>query len=526
MRMASRIWLPTVKTGFRLVMGSWKIMAMSLPLISCIRLSEVWSRSWSSKRISPSGYSAGGLGLSCMMERAVTLLPLPDSPTIPIVSPASSENETPSTALTTPSWVLKCVLRLFTSSIATGYSSLSKWPLAARREGYSSDRARARGVAGALVDAVARGDPVLRAHLAPHGFIVAARFGGVRATAPEAAARRGVHGRRHVAFEDHALALALDIGVWDRDRGEQGLGVGMQRVAVELVAGRHLYHHAEVHNPILVGDVFDHREVVGDEQVGQVPLPLEHLQQIDDLRLDRDVQRRDGLIGHDKVWVDGECPGHTDSLPLAARELVRVAVGVFLAQTNRLQELVHALGALLRAVGQVVDVYALGDDVAYDHTRVQGGLGVLKDHLHLAVESPALIALGLVDVLAPEEHLATRRLVKPDQHPSRGRLAAARFADQAERLALIDLERDPVDRLKVHPADLEVLLEVFDLEQRPAGRLAVRAPVPGLFRHFAGLTRAGGSTSGAIWWCSQHAALCSSENVVYPGISSPQIRMA
>jgi hypothetical protein len=61
-----------------------------------------------------------------MMERAVTLLPLPDSPTIPIVSPASSENETPSTALTTPSWVLKCVLRLFTSSIATGYSSLSE----------------------------------------------------------------------------------------------------------------------------------------------------------------------------------------------------------------------------------------------------------------------------------------------------------------------------------------------------------------------------------------------------------------
>jgi hypothetical protein len=58
-----------------------------------------------------------------MMERAVTLLPLPDSPTIPIVSPGSSENETPSTALTTPSWVLKYVLRLFTSSIATAYST-------------------------------------------------------------------------------------------------------------------------------------------------------------------------------------------------------------------------------------------------------------------------------------------------------------------------------------------------------------------------------------------------------------------
>src|SRR3712207_9370931 len=81
-----------------------------------------------------------------MMERAVTLLPPPDSPTIPIVSPASSENETPSTALTTPSWVLKCVLRLFTSSIATGYSSLSEWPLSTRTEGYSSGGVLGRGI--------------------------------------------------------------------------------------------------------------------------------------------------------------------------------------------------------------------------------------------------------------------------------------------------------------------------------------------------------------------------------------------
>ncbi len=144
-RIASRIWFPTVKTGLRLVMGSWKIMAMSLPRISCMRLSEASSRFCPSKRISPSGYSVGGLGLSCMMERAVTLLPLPDSPTIPSVSPASSENETPSTAFTTPSWVLKWVLRLFTSSIATGYASLSEWPFLGGRlqERRSSGQARA-----------------------------------------------------------------------------------------------------------------------------------------------------------------------------------------------------------------------------------------------------------------------------------------------------------------------------------------------------------------------------------------------
>src|SRR3954447_3412880 len=49
---------------------------------------------------------------------AVTDLPQPDSPTMPSVSPASTSNETPSTARTTPSGVPKCVCRLSTSSNA------------------------------------------------------------------------------------------------------------------------------------------------------------------------------------------------------------------------------------------------------------------------------------------------------------------------------------------------------------------------------------------------------------------------
>ena len=42
---------------------------------------------------------------------AATVLPEPDSPTIPMVSPRSSVKLTPLTALTTPAWVKKCVER-------------------------------------------------------------------------------------------------------------------------------------------------------------------------------------------------------------------------------------------------------------------------------------------------------------------------------------------------------------------------------------------------------------------------------
>src|SRR5439155_21439992 len=58
-------------------------------------------------------------GFSPMIERQVTVFPEPDSPTMPRVWPFSIEKLTPSTALTMPSSVRKCVFRSWTSSSAT-----------------------------------------------------------------------------------------------------------------------------------------------------------------------------------------------------------------------------------------------------------------------------------------------------------------------------------------------------------------------------------------------------------------------
>ena len=43
-RIASVIWSPTVNTGFRLVIGSWKIIAMRLPRMSRICAGDRSSR--------------------------------------------------------------------------------------------------------------------------------------------------------------------------------------------------------------------------------------------------------------------------------------------------------------------------------------------------------------------------------------------------------------------------------------------------------------------------------------------------
>ena len=114
--MASTICFPTFMVGFRQVMGSWKIMATSLPRIFCISFSDALTMSCSPSRTSPAGMRAGGMGFSLMMVWAVTLLPQPDSPTTASTSPSSREKVTPRTACTTPAYVSKDTCRSLISN--------------------------------------------------------------------------------------------------------------------------------------------------------------------------------------------------------------------------------------------------------------------------------------------------------------------------------------------------------------------------------------------------------------------------
>ncbi len=83
----------------------------------------------------------------------------------------------------------------------------------------------------------------------------------------------------------------------------------------------------------------DDGEVVRDEEVGEVEVLLERLEQVDDLRLDGDVERRDGLVADDEVGVERERAREADALALAARELVRVARARVGGQADDLEQL-------------------------------------------------------------------------------------------------------------------------------------------------------------------------------------------
>src|SRR5262245_34718567 len=133
---ASTIWLPTVWTGLNEDIGSWKMSAISAPRMartsSPFGASVARSTTGSAaappaglrKRISPSTMRPGRSTI-LRIDRAVTLLPHPLSPTMPSVARGKRSKLTPSTALTVPSSWAKYVLRFRTDR------SGSAWPFRA-----------------------------------------------------------------------------------------------------------------------------------------------------------------------------------------------------------------------------------------------------------------------------------------------------------------------------------------------------------------------------------------------------------
>ena len=72
-----------------------------------------------------------------------------------------------------------------------------------------------------------------------------------------------------------------------------------------------------------LGGLRDHAHVVGDEHQRHSRLALQREQQIENLRLDGDVERRRRLVGDDQLRIAGDRHGDHHALVHAAGQLMR-----------------------------------------------------------------------------------------------------------------------------------------------------------------------------------------------------------
>ena len=88
----------------------------------------------------------------------------------------------------------------------------------------------------------------------------------------------------------------------------------------------------------------------------------------------------------------------------------------------------------------------LADDTLDAHARIQGPIGILKNHLHAAAKRSDPLGVELGQVMAFKHNLAAGGRQQGQQKAADGRLAAAGFTNQAQGLAGRNREAHIIDR--------------------------------------------------------------------------------
>ena len=178
-----------------------------------------------------------------------------------------------------------------------------------------------------------------------------------------------------------------------RNRREQRAGVGMLRRRENLAHRRFLHLLTLPHHHHVVGHFGNHAHVMGNEDDGSAHLLLQIANDVQDLRLDRHVERSGRLVGDQELGIAGERHGDHDALAHPARELMRVAVEQLfrVRQAHLLQKRFCPCESVAR-VQSLVKRQCFGDLVTDREDRVQRCHRLLKDHRDIvAADRPELV---------------------------------------------------------------------------------------------------------------------------------------
>lgn len=135
---------------------------------------------------------------------------------------------------------------------------------------------------------VARPDgkpPCAQAKLQQWEVLRGSKFLCVDTAGSKAASRLGFDGRRNFSFQKNSLSL--HINVRNGNGRKQCLGIGMGRMLEKLFTRAEFHDFTQIHYHDIGGNVLDHQQIVGNEQISQGSLLLEILHQIQDLGLYR-----------------------------------------------------------------------------------------------------------------------------------------------------------------------------------------------------------------------------------------------
>ena len=285
----------------------------------------------------------------------------------------------------------------------------------------------------------------------------------------QSCSQRGVQRVRHHVFDgDQTRTVPVEL----RHRTQQADGVRMFRQPQQAGDIGLLDDAAAVHHRDLVGEFRHHAEVVGDQQDRHAGLLAQLAQQVQDLRLNGDIEGSRRLVGDQEARVAGQRHGDHHPLAHAARQAVRIVVEPLLGggdmhATQQREGLPPGLGCGDLPVADD----RLGDLVADGEGGVERGHRLLEDHgdavaaqiAHRPAIQPQQVAALEADLAAGD--LRRRHRQQAHHRERRGALAAAAFADQTERAPGRQGEAHAVQRAGDTIGGVERHRQAVDLQQ-------------------------------------------------------------
>ena len=205
----------------------------------------------------------------------------------------------------------------------------------------------------------------------------------------------------------------------------------MLRRREDLVRVCDLDELAAVHHGDAVAHMPHGGEVVRDEEVREPETALKIHQEVEDLRPDRDVERRHRLVADDQRGVGRKGAGDRHALALPTGELERPPLAEVGTETHELEQLGDAatVPPLLTAAQQH---QGLGDDLLDRHQGVERVTGVLEHHLDPAPLLDRETCSSGFETTSSEDDLSPCPLRESEEEASDGRLPRPGLADETE----------------------------------------------------------------------------------------------
>jgi hypothetical protein len=304
------------------------------------------------------------------------------------------------------------------------------------------------------------------------GWIVGmAAFAGKFAAPGKTTAAPLPHDRHGLSWDRTELALN---GAIDARHQSQERGCVRVIGALEDVLYVSSFDQAStVHDLRRVAGGGDHSQIVADYHERHAQFLAQPVEQHQNLRLHRHIERCGRLIGNQQFRLTRNGDSDHDSLAHPTAELLRQIIEATrrLADPDQFHQFLRppARGRPLQAA---MVSQRLGYLLTHAHDWVQRGKGILKHHCDLATTNAPQLPLGKFEQVYTFKKNLPRgdnsiQGSKQAHDTERGNaLTAATFTDDANRLSVYERKRHVINRVQGTARGDELRAQVFDVEEQ------------------------------------------------------------